>query len=168
MIYDCFWPEIKILNICMVGISSLSGPIPMGHQDKGIPSFWCHRDSPIVWGIPPLYEGFPISLSPSHCSPCRRGASLTGAPSLGADVLSLSPLWIELTEAPSLSAVSPRLPDPHGYQSPEVKEIRNLSPRIIYEGSQFIPEVPSFLRVELKSRLILNIIFLHLIFLWHM
>lgn len=168
MIYDCFWPEIKILNICMVGISSLSGPIPMGHQDKGIPSFWCHRDSPIVWGIPPLYEGFPISLSPSHCSPCRRGASLTGAPSLGADVLSLSPPWIELTEAPSLSAVSPRLPDPHGYQSPEVKEIRNLSPRIIYEGSQFIPEVPSFLRVELKSRLILNIIFLHLIFLWHM
>lgn len=112
-----------------------------------------------------MYEGFPISLSPSHCSPCRRGASLTGAPSLGADVLSLSPLWIELTEVPSLSAVSPRLPDPHGYQSPEVKEIRNLSSRNIYECSQFILEVPSFLRVELKSRLILNIIFLHLIFL---
>lgn len=112
-----------------------------------------------------MYEGFPISLSPSHCSPCRRGASLTGAPSLGADVLSLSPPWIELTEAPSLSAVSPRLPDPHGYQSPEVKEIRNLSSRNIYECSQFILEVPSFLRVELKSRLILNIIFLHLIFL---
>lgn len=136
MIYDCFRPEIKILNICMLGISSLSGPIPYGTSGQGYPLFLMsqgHRDSPIVWGILPLYEGFPVSLSPSHCSPCRRGASLTGAPSLGADVLSLSPLWIELTEAPSLSAVSPRLPDPHGYQSPEVKEIRNLSSRIIYE-----------------------------------
>lgn len=124
----------------------------MGHQDKGIPSFWCHRDSPIVWGIPPLYEGFPVSLSPSHCSPCRRGASLTGAPSLGADVLSLSLPWIVLTEAPSLSAVSPRLPDPHGYQSPEVKEIRNLSLRIIYECIQFIPEVPSFFKSWIKIK----------------
>lgn len=55
MIYDCFRPEIKILNICMVGISSLSGPIPYGTSGQGYPLFLmsqgfshCMRDSPIV------------------------------------------------------------------------------------------------------------------------
>lgn len=126
MIYDCFRPEIKILNISMLGISFAERAYPLWDIKTGVSQFWCHKDSPIIWGIHNLYEGFPVSPSPSHCSRCHHGASLTGAPSLGADVLSQSPPWIELTEAPSLSASSPRLPDPHDYQSPEIKKLETI------------------------------------------
>lgn len=56
----------------MVGISSLSGPIPYGTSGQGYPLFLmsqgfshCMRDSPIVWGIPRQSESESLlSVSP--------------------------------------------------------------------------------------------------------
>lgn len=83
--------------MCMLGISSAERAIPSMISLQGFP----HSD---VTGIPPLnegllhsmrdspsHEGILVSQSPSHCSLCHHGASLTEALSLGADVLSRSP-----------------------------------------------------------------------------
>lgn len=168
MIYDCFRPEIKILNICMLGISSLSGPIPYGTSGQGFPLFLmsqvfshCMRDSPIVWGIPRQSESESLlSVSPrcfidwSAFSRSWRSLSISSLDWIDWSALSLS----RFSKASRSSWLS------------ESWGKRNQKP--FFENHlwmySFFPEVPSFLRVELKSRLILNIIFLHLILLWHM